>query len=90
MKRITIAAVVLLLLGAGFYFVNNLAADKAAEEINAILTPKLEEIGMELLWMQENFISLQIFNLKLLNLVLVEMSTLSQIQVMIILSTRII
>ena len=47
MKRITIAAVVLLLLGAGFYFVNNLAADKAADEINAILTPKLEEIGIE-------------------------------------------
>ena len=47
MKRITIAAVVLLLLGAGFYFVNKLAADKAAEEINAILTPKLEEVGIE-------------------------------------------
>lgn len=45
MKRIAIATVLLLLIGAGLYFANNIAAETAADELDAILAPKFEEMG---------------------------------------------
>lgn len=47
MKRFVIAAIILALIGAVLYFINQWAADKASIEIDAILRPKLEAAGAQ-------------------------------------------
>jgi len=46
MKRTAIALVLLALIGAGLFIANRYAADRAALELDAILTPKFEEAGV--------------------------------------------
>ena len=43
MKKITIAIAVLLLIGAGLYVLNNIAAAEAERELDAMLAPKFKE-----------------------------------------------
>lgn len=43
MKKIAIAIAVLLLIGAGFYVLNNIAAAEAERELDAMLAPKFKE-----------------------------------------------